>query len=91
MVTELEPVNGRKSFYGKAHVIHKGADCFLVSYKTVVAGYVNGAVERYWDGRSNTTSSHIAAFLRCVSSPMSVDEVYRLPLFPEKEVEICLR
>ena len=60
---ELVPVDGRKSFYGKARVIVGGTDKFyLLSYDTIVAMIHNGKYTRLWDGNSATTTRHIKAF-----------------------------
>ena len=68
-ITELIPSNGRRSFYGKAKVIHAedGTD-YLRSYETVVASVKDGEVRRHWDGRSATTAAHIKSFL-CQFAP----------------------
>lgn len=60
---ELRPIDGRKSFYGKAVVIEKdNGDVDLKSYHTVVCGIRNGRVVRFWGGYSSTTMRHIKAF-----------------------------
>lgn len=62
-VFELTPINGRKSFYGKAKVIERdNGDIELMSYNTIVARIRNGNFERLWGGYSNTTITHINAF-----------------------------
>ena len=61
---ELAPDDNRKSFYGKAKVLHfaDGYD-YLVSYDTIVAAISpDGQVHRLWDGWSATTGRHIKAF-----------------------------
>lgn len=61
---ELRPINGRKSFYGKASVIEKdNGDIELRSYNTIVARIRNGKFERLWDGYSATTMNHINSFI----------------------------
>ena len=61
---ELKPINGRKSFYGKAEVIEKGnGDIELRSYNTIVARIRNGNFERLWNGYSQTTMNHVNAFI----------------------------
>lgn len=61
---ELKPINGRKSFYGKAEVIEKdNGDIELKSYQTIVARIRNGKFERLWSGYSMTTMNHINAFV----------------------------
>ena len=63
-IYELHPINGRKSFYGKAEVIEKeNGDIELKSYQTIVARIRNGKFERLWSGYSMTTMNHINAFL----------------------------
>ena len=60
----LVPVNGRKSFYGKAVVIENDkGEILLKSYETIVAKIVNGAFYRLWDGYSATTMNHVNAFI----------------------------
>lgn len=61
---ELKPTNNRKSFYGKAEVIHKeNGDIELRSYQTIVARIRHGKFERLWSGYSQTTMNHINSFL----------------------------
>lgn len=62
---ELIPVDGRKSFYGKAKIYKEGNEVFLVSYNTVVCKYnvKTGKFTRIWDGYSATTMRHISAFI----------------------------
>ena len=79
-ITELTPVNGRKSFNGKARLIQTETGKYLLSYNTIVAGQVDGDIHRYWDGRSNTTSTHIASFLAAVGKDMSTKQFYSLPV-----------
>lgn len=63
-VFELRPINGRKSFYGKASVIEKdNGDIELRSYNTIVARIRNGKFERLWDSYSATTMNHINSFI----------------------------
>lgn len=64
LITELSPVDGRKSFYGKAHVRadDDGTET-LISYTTDVAKRLpNGNIEKLWNGWSATTGRHIKAF-----------------------------
>lgn len=64
-VYELSPVNGRKSFYGKARVIEQdNGDIELISYNTIVARIHDGKFQRLWDGYSQTTMNHINSFVR---------------------------
>lgn len=61
---QLEPINGRKSFNGKARVIIENDEIAkLLSYDTIVAEY-NLKTKEYTDKGffSKTTSSHINAF-----------------------------
>lgn len=61
---ELKPNTNRKSFYGKATVIHKdNGDIELKSYNTIVARIRGGKFERLWWGYSATTMRHINAFI----------------------------
>ena len=61
---ELRPINGRKSFYGKAVAIEKdNGDVELKSYDTIVARIKNGRFERLWSGYSATTMNHINSFI----------------------------
>lgn len=61
---ELNPNNGRKSFYNKAIVIEKdNGDIELQSYNTIVARIRNGKFERLWSGYSATTMNHINSFV----------------------------
>ena len=61
---ELKPINGRKSFYGKAEAIERdNGDIELRSYNTIVARIRNGKFERLWNGYSYTTMAHINSFI----------------------------
>ena len=63
-VFELRPMNGRKSFYGKAKVIERDSgDVELRSYNTIVARIRNGRFERLWSGYSATTMNHVNSFI----------------------------
>jgi hypothetical protein len=60
----LEPTNGRKSFYGKCVVIEDNGISKLKSYNSIVAEYdhaANKMTVRGW--YSVTTARHINAFL----------------------------
>ena len=61
---ELHPVDGRKSFYGKAAVLVYGDGTeVLRSYSTnVLKRKPDGTLVRMWDGWSATTGRHIKAF-----------------------------
>lgn len=62
-IYELIPMNGRKSFYGKAKVIEAGGWKFLQSYDTIVCGVdSSNGFHRFWDGYSLTTMNHIKSF-----------------------------
>jgi hypothetical protein len=61
---ELIPIDGRKSFYGKAVVIveDNGTET-LYSYGTpVIKRLVSGELVKLWSGWSATTGRHIQAF-----------------------------
>jgi len=60
----LTPKDGRKSFYGKAHVeIDKNGTETLYSYNTpIMKRFVNGDFVKLWDGWTATTGRHIKAF-----------------------------
>ena len=62
-VYELDPIDGRKSFNGKAIVLEENGNKVLFSYHTPVA-YIDaaGSFHRTWSGWSATTGRHIAAF-----------------------------
>ena len=78
--TELSPINGRKSFYQKAHLVQQAGRRFLRSYNTIVAGHVGGKVCRYWNGKSGTTSAHLAAFFDVCGVSMTPAQFYALPV-----------
>lgn len=60
----LNPVNSRKSFYGKCAVIEENGIASLKSYETIVAEYNTITKEMKVNGYySQTTASHINAFL----------------------------
>lgn len=62
---ELKPIDGRKSFYGKAKVVRELSGAYtLKSYDTAVA-YIDseGRFHRLWGGYSTTTMRHVNAFL----------------------------
>ena len=61
---ELIPVDGRKSFYGKAVVmISQDGSETLYSYNTpIIKKNAGGQLERLWGGWSATTGRHINAF-----------------------------
>ena len=62
---ELRPIDGRKSFYGKARIIYPGYGyTSLVSYDTTVCSIDMNTAKfiRHWDGYSVTTMRHINAY-----------------------------
>lgn len=63
---DLRPIDGRKSFYGKAIVFDdtENHTAYLFSYGTIVATYNYNAMifRRIWPGYSVTTMRHINAF-----------------------------
>ena len=82
-IFEINPVNGRNSFYGKCQVLQDDKNrYYLQSYDTIVASFSDDdkKVHRYWDGRTVTTSTHIKSFLRNVCLDLiNIDEFYKLP------------
>lgn len=67
---ELMPIDGRKSFYGKATVMQYSDNlAILKSYGTEVAAIKNGKFIRMWSGYSTTTMRHVNAFLYAYSIP----------------------
>lgn len=63
-IYELHPIDGRKSFYGKARVLvdENGVET-LVSYNTpIMRRLTNGKLEKLWDGWTQTTGRHITVF-----------------------------
>lgn len=64
METYLEPqYDRRKSFYGKARIIHENGRIILRSYSTNVAEIVNGRPVVFGT-YSSTTLRHIKEFLK---------------------------
>ena len=63
---ELTPVDGRKSFYGKAYAVTMGNTTTLFSYDTKIATFDHrsGELEKtsYWN-YSRTTKRHQNSFL----------------------------
>ena len=60
---ELKPIDGRKSFYGKALVIEEDGVETLYSYGTpIIRKNKNGSYDRLWFEWSATTGRHIMAF-----------------------------
>ena len=67
---ELKPNDNRKSFYGKALIIHRNGEIILQSYNTEVCKIIpGGAFVRMWGGYSATTMRHVNAFLDCFGIP----------------------
>lgn len=63
MIYEIQPHNGRKSFYGKARVEELNSVKTLISYQTKVCRIdENGHFIKLWNGYSVTTMNHINAF-----------------------------
>jgi len=74
VISELCPVDGRKSFYHKAKLIleerpGKKNRYFCRSYSTIVCGYdaETQTFSRYWVGYSATTARHIDSFIVSVT------------------------
>lgn len=66
-IYELIPMDGRKSFYGKAKVIEKDGETLLQSYNTEVCKVTSsGQFVRLWSGYSATTMRHVNSFLDLV-------------------------
>ncbi len=64
MIYELTPIDGRKSFYGKAqvHILENG-DKVLYSYGVkILTETADGHYIKHWDGWTQTTGRHIKAF-----------------------------
>lgn len=63
-VMELHPVDGRKSFYGKAVVLvfSDGTEILRIYQTDIVKRNPDGTLERLWEGWSATTGRHIKAF-----------------------------
>ena len=66
-IVELHPYyDSRKSFYGKALVIHHDdGKIQLQSYQTIVCEIdEKGVFRMLWEGKTQTTSRHIREFTR---------------------------
>lgn len=63
---ELSPIDGRKSFYGKARVMvdKEAYTAYLFSYDTIVCtyNYHSKVFRRTWHDYSVTTMRHVNAF-----------------------------
>lgn len=69
-MSELIPVRGRKSFYGKGKLIEKDGYSACLSYNTIVCMKTkSGKFKRLWDGYSSTTMRHIDSFCSHVGFP----------------------
>ena len=64
-IFELPCMDGRKSFYGKAHIIERDDGTKqLKSYDTIVCEITpSGDFTRLWSGYSVTTQRHVNSFL----------------------------
>lgn len=60
----LCPIDGRKSFYGKAYVQREGRALCLYSYDTKVCSCINGRIVKHWPDYSATTMRHINSFVK---------------------------
>lgn len=65
----LTPVDGRKSFYGKAYVLPENGGISLYSYDTKVCSCINGRIVKHWNNYSATTMRHINAFVQHCGIP----------------------
>lgn len=65
----LKPIDGRKSFYGKAKVIRydDGSEDLLSYNTTVLSKRKDGTIVKRWDGFSQTTLRHIKAYCLCLN------------------------
>ena len=63
MIKDLTCRDGRKSFYGKAHIVEKEDGVYLLSYSTYVGRIVDGVFQRLWGDYSATTMRHVNSFL----------------------------
>lgn len=63
-LVELEPINGRSSFYGKATMFtDEHNNKWLFSYNTPIAVFSrNKNMHRLWDGWSLSSGIHFATF-----------------------------
>lgn len=69
-ITELKPVDSRKSFYGKAIIIEEDNNLYCKSYETIVAKFNNNSKELVINGYySHTTKRHIDSFLSYINAP----------------------
>lgn len=81
VVTELIPVDSRKSFNGRAKIVEAAGRKNLLSYATLMCGIdPDGAVHRYSDFQSATTNRHVKAFLETVGADIGPGEFKKLPV-----------
>ena len=63
-ILDLKPLNGQKSFGGKAQIILIGSTIQLRSFETIVAEYnTQEEIINVFDWFSSTTAKHINSFL----------------------------
>lgn len=63
-ILDLKPLNGQKSFGGKAQIIFIGSTIQLRSFETIVAEYnTQEEIVNVFDWFSSTTAKHINSFL----------------------------
>ena len=81
VVTELIPVDSRKSFNGHAKIIENAKGKHLLSYSTLMCGIDSRCVvHRYSSFQSATTNRHIKAFLETVGADIGPSEFKKLPV-----------
>ena len=91
-LVELRPVDGRKSFYGKAVAMyHEPTNCWMLkSYDTIVCSYRldSNRFTRLWSDYSATTMRHIDSFLVFMGhKPKGKSWWTSLPMFSGELVE----
>lgn len=81
-IYESTPVNGRKSFYGKAQVVTNNMYTQLYSYDTLVAELNTETNTLHINGwYSRTTANHINSFISGFGLPaMSKKELIKKPV-----------
>ena len=79
---DLQPVDGRKSFYGKAKVFQlDDGTVILKSYDIFVCRIKENRLLRTWNGYSATTMRHVNAFAAAFNLPaISKKEWCNLPV-----------
>lgn len=67
-IVNLTCTDGRKSFYGKAHILYtEQGETLLQSYNTIVCKVTtDGTFKKLWDGYSVTTMRHVNSFLKVI-------------------------